>query len=643
MTHDWIIICTFVLHFIPKKIMNHTSLFRRGFLLLFSMCMACMAFAANFPTLYVVGAFQNWDLSKAKVVNAGNDGIYSFDLNILDGMESLKMSFSGNSDWNEFDRNSVGIGSEETWSQGIHDMTQQISNSHLPVGNWTVTIYYNQKQIALDPQGAPPTPPGEVKLTSGTLPVLYINVYDKDGNYDNEVIDYNLAHKNYFDGTYWLDLNGCEWLADDGAKSIGSKDEPLPLQIKARGNYTRTGFSKKPFKIKLEKKQAMLGLSKSKHFALLAHADDTYGFLRNFTGFELGKRIGLPWTPSQQPVEVIINGDYRGLYFLTESIRIDEDRVNIREGLDNELDKEYISGGYIVELDNYDEDDSAQIRMAERHCAPGQHYYDMLRITFDTPEVYSELQRRFITDQFTAMNEAVGRCNVDNTLWSYLDMDDAARYYLVQEILSDTESFHGSTYLFRDHGNGHKWHFSPLWDLGNAFNGDTHNFFYNNDPFGNTWIPSMRENNAFNQKISTTWKWFMSNCYDGLTEEMSRYIDHIRDAAALDYKRWKAADIPQKSNNHSDLTSCLYNAVQHLADKTAWLSRQFGDYSGYYSEPERDTTPAAPLPDYAASGIENVTVPSLSRPKVYYNLQGQPVSRPVPGQLYVTPEGIIRY
>ena len=140
---------------------------------------------------------------------------------------------------------------------------------------------------------------------TGTLPVLYINVYT-DANktvFNNEVIDYNLDHKNYFSNAdYWLEMNGVDWM--DGAEDIGSREAPLPLEIKARGNWTRQGFVKKPFKLKLGDKQSMLGLSKSKHFAILAHADDDKGYLRNYIGFNLGKRIGLPWTPSQQPVEV---------------------------------------------------------------------------------------------------------------------------------------------------------------------------------------------------------------------------------------------------------------------------------------------------------------------------------------------------
>ena len=79
-----------------------------------------------------------------------------------------------------------------------------------------------------------------------------------------------------------------------------------------------------------------------------------------------------------------------------------------------------------MELDNYDEDN--QIRMNEKSCVSDQ-WLDRLRVTWDTPEEYSDLQRRFVTDQFSAMNDCVG-ANSD-LLWSYMDLDDAARYYLV--------------------------------------------------------------------------------------------------------------------------------------------------------------------------------------------------------------------
>ena len=502
---------------------------------------------------------------------------------------------------------------------------------------------YLESNEPVDPVDPPVEEDPVVKMLSGTLPVLYINVYGEDGQLDDEINSKDLDHKNYFKGDYWLDLNGCEWMEAEGAESIGSKENPLPLEIKARGNWTRIGFAKKPFKLKLGKKQKMLGLSNSKHFAILAHADDNFGYMRNFTGFNLGQRIGLPWTPSQQPVEVVINGDYRGLYFLTESIRVEDGRIEIQELDDNCSDPELASGGYLVELDNYDEEN--QIRMEEK----GQGYMprrDMLRITFDTPEVYSDLQRRFVEDQFTAINDAIG----DNSdrMWSYLDLDDAARYYIVEEILSHTESYHGSTYLFRDRGEGKKWHFSPLWDCGNAFNGPESGYFTDWSPFGNTWIASLRLNGMFMDKVRETWKWFMSNKYEGIEADLDTYANSLKAAAEADFNRWNGQPRPEMPESRDvvdnrNMEGRLNEVKWKLRNKVNWLRGVWGDHTlDIFAEPEKDSTEAAPLPEYMVSLPSEVTEIMIENDgSEFYNLQGMKVEHPVAGEIYivVTKEG----
>ncbi len=514
---------------------------------------------------------------------------------------------------------------------GLKDVTITFTIETAP-GN-----FRGKTSIMIDANGHKAPALSDIPLSTGlsnTLPVLYINVYKGETDtFDNEVIDPYLSHKNYFSGEYWLDLNGCEWMEKLGAESIGSKEEPLPLQIKARGNFTRTGFAKKPFKLKLDKKQKLLGMSNSKHFALLAHADDTYGYLRNFIGFNLGKRIGLPWTPSQQPVEVVINGDYRGLYFLTESIRIEKERINITGLDDNISDPRLVSGGYLVELDNYDEDN--QIRMEEESFVGG--YTDLLRITWDTPEEYSDLQKRFVSDQFGVMNSYIGTNN--DEVWKYLDLDDAARYYLVEEIISHAEAYHGSTFLFRDHGEGEKWHFSPLWDCGCAFNGSRSDYFYNHSPFGNTWIPSMRVNEKFNNKVRETWLWLMTSRMDGFKDDVEEYISHIETAARCDFERWKNGPVlmfPIADN--SDIKSRKDAALSHINDKINWLKGSFGDFGKVEKipEPERDATEAAPLPEYAKgdSGI-SINPEDEEAEIVYYDFSGLRVTNPQPGNIYI--------
>lgn len=606
---------------------------KKAALLLSGFIFAASSFATAQETasqdMYLRGKLNGWNVDENYRFTVV-DGVYTLHVDNLD--DEFKIS---NSDWTF----NYGAPSENDNVISCSAIVKGVNN-----GPNFKAMQLSDVTISFTPAPEGPTDisftvgginPGE---TSGTLPILYINVYDADGNITNEVIDMNLSHKNYFTGEYWLDMNGCEWM--EGAQSIGSAENPLPLEIKARGNWTRKGFSKKPYKLKLGAKQSMLGLSKSKHFAILAHADDNFGYLRNFVGFSLGRRIGLPWTPSQQPVEVIINGNYRGLYFLTESIRIEKDRINITELDDNVSDPTLVSGGYLVELDNYDEDN--QIRMEEKTFVDGQ-LEDVLRITWDTPEEYSEIQKKFVTDQFSAINNAIG-INSDET-WKYLDLDDAARYYIVEEIVSHTESYHGSTYLFRDAGENQKWHFSPLWDFGNAFNGATDNYFYNCDSFGNTWIPSMRENARFNEKVRETWKWFMNNGYKGILDEIDTYTSHIAKAAVADRRRWKDQPVPDGGASvcdNSDMQSRRNQVVEHLSKKTEWLKSQFGDYTltPDAAEPQHDNTPAAPLPDYL-TGVENIAIDSASdnTPAEFFTIDGRKVLTPTAGNIYIVRKG----
>lgn len=604
--------------------------------------MAILTVNADYPTLYFRGEMTNdgWAVHEEYRFNNDN-GVYTLHLNQLSGQ--FKIADEAWSDTYTYGAYASGDGEVLVESQGKYAMSRPGKNYGCQGTLSDVTlkfVYIEGQDLTLEVTAGGQS--GDDRL-SGTLPVLYINVYTDETHtaYNDEIISKDLDHKNYFSSAeYWLDLNGCEWMEAEGAQSIGSKEEPLPLEIKARGNWTRTGFSKKPFKLKLGSKQSLLGLTKSKHFAILAHADDYYGYLRNFVGFNLGKRIGLPWTPSQQPVEVVINGDYRGLYFLTESIRVEEDRVNITELEDEVSDPALVSGGYLVELDNYDEDN--QIRMEEKSCV-GDQILDVLRITWDTPELYSDIQKQFVTDQFSAMNDAVG--SNSNALWSYLDLDDAARYYVVEEIVSHTESYHGSTYLFRDFGEGQKWHFSPLWDFGNAFSGPDNDFFYNQDAYGNTWIPSMRVNEMFNTKVKDTWIWFMQNCYDGIYDDIDTYVSHITAAAQTDYRRWNGQPVPDGGSavsDNRDMQSRRDTVKWRLEAKTNWLKEIFGDYTaaGNVDEPARDTTPAAPLPDYL-SGVESVDAGSdpAAYPVEYFDMTGRRVTSPATGSIVIERRG----
>lgn len=422
---------------------------------------------------------------------------------------------------------------------------------------------------------------------SGTLPVMYINT---DGGVEIT------STEDYVNATYFLDNMGIE-----GIESIASPDSAFALQIRGRGNYTWRDFDKKPYRLKFDKKAAPLGMNKSKHFALLAHADDQMAFLRNTVGFELSRRLGLKYTPAQQPLEVVLNGKYIGLYFLTETIRVAKDRVNIVEQPDTATDATTITGGWLVEIDNYDE--TEQVRITEGNG-------EVIRFTYKTPEILSSQQERYLRTQMIAANSAIYSTDKSSETWEhYIDMDSLARFYIVQEVMDNAESFHGSCYLHKDQGKT-KWIFGPVWDFGNSYRRDNGFFIYQYPPFGQTWIGEIAKYPRFQQKVVEVWQQFKGNDYEGLDEYIDSFVNQIYSASQSNYIRW-----PQYGNGDIEWTKDEF--VKSLDNRIAWLVSQWGEGVGVESiNHDSDiaiTTPANGLITIAShSPISSILVSDIS-------------------------------
>ena len=385
---------------------------------------------------------------------------------------------------------------------------------------------------------------------SGTLPVLHIQTEN------NAAIT---SKENYINATYYLDAMGIS-----GYTNIGSAAAPLAMEIRGRGNYSWTGFDKKPYRIKLADKQPLLGMNKSKHFALLAHADDSNdrkGFLRNAVGLELSKMIGMTYTPDSKPLEVVLNGDYIGLYFLTETIRVDKDRVNIVEQEDEETNSENITGGWLVEIDNYDSDP---------HITIEEGGYHRMWITYKTPEVLSYQQEQYLTQQMRLIDNLVYSDKNSSELWKYVDMDALAKFYIVQELTDNYESFHGSCYLHKEMGANEKWKFGPVWDFGSSFNRDKSLYLYEGDVWHNHWIPEICKFPAFMECVKKIWNEFYNGNYSTIYDFIEAHKTQIAQAAAKDKERW-----PQYHGSKS-IATYIERTTNVLINNATWLNEQWG-------------------------------------------------------------------
>ena len=407
---------------------------------------------------------------------------------------------------------------------------------------------------------------------SGTLPVLYIQTENKAP----------ITSKDYYlNATYYLDAIGLE-----GYESIGSASAPLTMEIKGRGNYSWTGFDKKPYRIKLADKQPLLGMKKSKHFALLAHADDSNdrkGFMRNAVGFELSRMIGMNYTPDARPLEVVLNGDYIGLYFLTEHIRVDKDRVNIVEQEDEETDNEKITGGWLVEIDNYDNDPHITIKEGGKTT---------MWITYKTPEVLSLQQEQYLIEQMKLIDNLVYGDKNSEELWNYLDMDALAKFYIVQELTDNYESFHGSCYLHKEMGENEKWYFGPVWDFGSSFNRDKSQYMYQGDVWHNHWIPEICKFPAFMNRVKEVWNEFYNGDYNNIYNFIDTHENLIAQAAVKDKERWSQYHGSQTIGTYIERTT---NVLRKNAE---WLNDQWKEGSGSNGNDNEPDTVINDVVDY---------------------------------------------
>lgn len=383
---------------------------------------------------------------------------------------------------------------------------------------------------------------------SGTVPVIYINTENGTPITSKE---------DYLQATYYLDPMGC-----DGIEAIGSETAQEALEIRGRGNWTWNGFDKKPYRIKLGSKTAIMGMNKSKHFALMANADDELSGLRNAVGYQLARMLDMPWTPEAKPVEVVLNGEYIGLYFLTETIRVDSDRVNIVEQADEETDPLAITGGWLVEIDNYDTD--PHVRITEGNG-------ERIIFTYKTPEILSKEQETFLREQMTTIDNAIYSKDKNSTTWEeYIDLDRLVRFYIVQEILDNAESFHGSCYMHRNLGENEKWLFGPVWDFGNTFRRGGGQFIYENPPYGQTWIAEIAKFPRFQEKVKEIWLQLRENNFNEIYTYIDNYVESNEAAIQADDVRWPDYG---SQNVKGDGTTMKNN----IRERVAFLAEHWGD------------------------------------------------------------------
>ena len=251
----------------------------------------------------------------------------------------------------------------------------------------------------------------------------------------------------------------------DSANSGESWDTVmLDGNIHGRGHSTWK-LDKKPYRIRLEDSVPIMGMPKNRDWILIANHDDK-SFMRNIVAYDMGRELDFVWTGTQRPVDLFVNGEYRGVYAFGEHREISQHRINIDDSDD-------IDRGFVLEIGGVD----------DKEMVKGVDYFHTNSnsarfIAFADPQAYrlTAEQRQFLMDCVNQADAAIVS-GVDYD--KYIDIRSFCDWIIMHELTCNLDScFRRSCYIVKDKGG--KLMMGPIWDFDLAFgNFDMDNTAYN--------------------------------------------------------------------------------------------------------------------------------------------------------------------
>ena len=378
--------------------------------------------------------------------------------------------------------------------------------------------------------------------------------------------------------------------------------------LKARGHYS-FNLEKKPYQIKLDTSADLLGFGSAKKWILLANTPD-YTLLRNTITFDMASDAGLQYSPANAHVDLYIDGEYKGVYLLTDKIEVGKDRVAISDlqkaterlndkpldqykrfgnrnykkdtgkGYRIPIDPLDITGGYLLELDYPNRYiDAASGFVTKRGQA----------VNIKEPELASEKQVYWIRSMVQAFENALRANNgTDKATGKYyadfIDMDSFVKKFILEEVVKNLDANKSSQYFYKppDHISDRLFA-GPAWDydsaLGNFAPQYNPKFMLPQNLCAGTdtamgyywWSALYRQPDFYSEVLRVYHEVYVPllNVLAGSAEGTGRlmsvdaYAKKIEAATAMNFIRWPMV---KNRSNHVNAGTTYQDQIKHLKD-----------------------------------------------------------------------------
>lgn len=358
-------------------------------------------------------------------------------------------------------------------------------------------------------------------------------------------------------------------IIDNGTGKINRPTDAPSFQskigIELRGSTSQDLFPKKPFGFELRDTSGLEGISASilgwsseEDFVLNATYNDKT-LLREVVVYDFYHRMTRQYATPYRFCEVLLNGNYQGIYILMEKIKRDKGRVNISKLEPKDDSGDALTGGYILKVDKttgsasdfWNSSYLPQPVLKPALKVPIQVEYpkkgDLTSNQFGYIQKYmSDFEKAIHDDTYTGSEKAYNR---------YIDVNSWVDYLLINELGRNVDAYRLSTFLYKDReSKGGKLFMGPIWDFnltfGNADYCDGEKYQGWSFDFNTTcpddyfqmpfWWKKLLADEAFATQVRQRYTALRQGVLQ--TQNLHRYIDStalvIQDARVRNFQRW---------------------------------------------------------------------------------------------------------
>src|SRR5690606_27410745 len=329
-----------------------------------------------------------------------------------------------------------------------------------------------------------------------------------------------------------------------------SSDEPNDyngkIVIEIRGSSSQM-FPKKQYGIELWDEEGegidapILGMPEEEDWVLFAPYNDK-ALIRDALSYKLGRDMG-QYASRQRFCEVVINGEYMGLFVFFEKVKRDSKRVDIAKLDPDEISGDDLTGGYLFKIDKFT--GSGGDGWESKHPPLYRSGNQTIFFQYEDPDAEDIVpeQKQYIKSFMDEFEDVLASENYNHPTQGYakyIDVESFVDYYLINELTKNVDAYRLSTFMHKQRdSDGGILRMGPIWDYNLAFGNVDYCLEGNPEGFVTSfnsvcpddfwlipfWWSRLLSDPAFRVKLNQRWDELRAGPFK--TETILTYIDSV--------------------------------------------------------------------------------------------------------------------